>query len=143
MRSFCINLFLLVYGLTPHVSHAQTLKSEGRVLTPGNHMELIEYAIDDGALDFVVILHGEPGIKKPDFLEVTASSPDLVYKATLRRGDEVINLLGSKKMLVIDGREIVYFGPILLTLDELNSQKLGAYQQALERIKQRNKTTKK
>lgn len=143
MRPFWYVLVLVMFGFAPGVTQAQTLTTIGIVLPPGNHMERIDVATIEDAIDFVVIRHGAPGIDNLDFLQIIAASPNLVEKAVLRRGDEVIDLVGSKKLLVMDGREIKYLGPILFTLDELNEAmhgKLGAYQMALERIRQRKKS---
>lgn len=103
-------------------------------------MERIDVALVEGAFDFVIIRHGEPGIDELDFLQITATAPNLVKEAVLRQGDEVVNLVGSKKLLVLDGRQIKYFGPILFTADELNKAmhgRHGAYQMALDCIRQR------
>lgn len=107
-------------------------------------MELIQVAIADDSIDFVVIRHGTPGIDKLDFLVISGSAPDNhVHEAVLHRDGEVVNLVGSKKMLVMDDRAVKYFGPILLTLDELNTTKGGAYKLALERIKQHHNPASK
>lgn len=141
MMNSSLLVLLLVLGCAETQSNSQTLETIGSVLPPGDHVEMIDIAMLENAIDFVVIRHGKR-ISKLDFLEISASSPNLVSKALFYQGKEVVNLVNSKKLLVIDGREIKYFGPILFTLEELNESikgKQGAFHFAMERIQQQKK----
>lgn len=134
-------VLLLVLGCLETHSNSQTIETIARVLAPGDHVEMTDIGMVESSIDFVVIRHGKR-ISKLDFLEISVGTPNFATKALFHQGNEVINLVNSKKLLVIDGREVKYFGPILFALEELNESikgKQGAFHFAMERIQQQKK----